>query len=102
MKKKVFFFIENRMVDEQEKRIYRLMEVEMGTPTPAGQVREGVIDESENVTVIADSILKIHQITGDGVGINYNPPEGFDPKVFAPLMGPDLLVAREKLGLSPG
>lgn len=100
MLKKVFLFAEV----EDGKRIFRLMERVAGKPVPAAdsQIRKGVVDKSENIGVLADSILRIMELTGDSVEIESKPPEGFDPDKFFPLSGAELLVVREKLGLSPG
>ena len=100
MLKKAWFFIEKI----NGKIVYRLMENVAGTPRPAAdpETRPGVIDNSEDLSVITASILRISDVTNDAISVVFEPPEGFDTNKFFPLSGATLLSAREKLGLSPG
>ena len=99
MQKLVYIIVEARKNKGATEKRFRLFESCMGGFAPASdpKTRPGVIDDSDSLKTITDSVLLY-----DGPQIKFELPEGFDPKIFFPLSGVDLLIAREQFGLSPG
>lgn len=85
-------------IDEEGKK-FRLFEGCMGKFSPAAdaEIRPEVIDESEDLGVVVNSVLLIP----DGVKITYELPEDLDPKKYFPLSESEKLFVRKKLIAGP-
>lgn len=97
MQKLVCIVEEARQNEGVTEKRYRLLESCMGEFSPASnsKTRLGVIDDSDSLEVITDSIL----LYREGPEIKFGLPEELDSKIFFPLSGVDLIIARENLGL---
>lgn len=99
MQKLVCIVTKRIKVNGATKEIFCLMEKIMGKFNYID--RDGIISESEDLSVLADSIFKINEITGDSVAITFTLPENFDSEKYSTLSPTTKLVLREKLGLTP-
>ncbi|MCK5475039.1 MAG: hypothetical protein KAI71_00470 [Candidatus Pacebacteria bacterium] len=99
MQKLVCIIVEARQNKGVIEKRYRLFESCMRKFSHASdpETRPWVIDDSDSLEIITDSIL----LYREGPVIKFGLPEELDPKIFFPLYGVDLIIAREKLGLPP-
>jgi len=99
MQKLVCIVTKRTKINGTTKEIFCLMEKIMGKFNYVD--RDGIISESEDLSVLADSIFKINEITGDSIAITFTLPENFDSEKYSILSPTTKLVVREKLGLTP-
>jgi len=94
MYKAVTIFVRN-----SKKRRFLLYEKCGGHYSPAAdsQIRQGVVDDSDDLKVIIDSVLKIP----DGAKVKFEIPEDLNHEEYSQLTGVEQLFVREQLGRSP-
>lgn len=85
--------------DDGKGRRFRLFESCMGHFSPAAdsQLRPGVIDDSEDLKVITDSVLRFP----DGARVKFTVPKYLASKGYSELNGVEQLFVRKQLGKEP-